>query len=268
MPYPPIIDALYPIPRVGTAQQQISDCIPLDQDLGPKMSSEGIAGAVVAPCNCSQCQHQWNCADRRTHEVRGTVARSPKRLRGLASYDQLRIGDSLRWIDNAVSEGKLAGAYAQAECCVSGLDSARMYPLYGLCAKLRSPMVIEIANHNSWMHHRPKVEVMAADFPELDIVLAPPERMDWASVLRLMERFPRISFLLSPEKLQEDSTLREYIELKGRERVMFRSGLNGWPASVEAARQLPLGPAARLAYLSENCSRLFGFPPEVMSQEA
>ncbi|HVJ05138.1 MAG TPA: amidohydrolase family protein [Candidatus Saccharimonadales bacterium] len=264
MPYPPIIDALFSIPRVGTAQQ-IPDCIPLKQDIGQKMNSEGVAGAVVAPCNCSLCQHRWNCADRRTHEVQDTVARSPKRLRGLACYDQLRIGDSLRWIDSAVSKGELAGAYAQAEFCVSGVNSARMYPLYGLCARMRAPMVIEIASQNDWTYHRPQVEVVAADFPELDIVLAPPERMDWASVLRLMEQFPRISVLLSPEKLRQDSTLREYIELKGRERVMFRSGLNGWPTSVETARELPLGPAARLAYLAENCSKLFGFPAEVMS---
>jgi Amidohydrolase len=267
MSYPPIIDALYAVPRTGTAQQ-ISDCIPFDQDLGAKMNSEGIAGAVLAPCNCSQCQHQWNCADRRTHEVRSTVARNPKQLRGLGCYDQLRIGESLRWLDEAVSQGKLAGAYAQAECCVSGLDSARMYPLYGLCAKLRSPMVIEIANHHGWLHHRPQVEVVAADFPELEIVLSPPPNTNSSSILRLMERFPRISFLLCPEALHNDPLLREHIELQGRERAMFRSSSNGWPASVETARSLALGPAARLAYFFENCSRLFSFPAGMMSQQA
>ncbi len=267
MPHPPIIDALYAVPRTGSAQQ-ISDCIPFDQDLGVKMNSEGIVGAVLAPCNCSQCQHQWNCADRRTHEVRNTVARSPKQLRGLGCYDQLRIGESLRWLDEAVLQSKLAGAYAQAECCVSGLDSARMYPLYGLCAKLRAPMVIEIANYHAWLHHRPQVEVVASDFPELDIVLAPPANTDSTSILRMMERFPRISFLLCPEALQNNPQLLEYVELPGRERTMFRSGPKGWPAAVEAARNLPLGPSAKIAYLSENCSRLFSFPAEVVSQGA
>ena len=74
------------------------------------------------------------------------VARNPRRLRGLASYDPLRIGESLRWIDEAITEGGLAGAYAQAECCISGLDAPRMYPLYGLCAMLRSPVVLEISS--------------------------------------------------------------------------------------------------------------------------
>src|SRR5471030_2298057 len=99
-----IIDALYCIPKNGSVTQ-ISDCIPFSQDLGLLMESSGIAGAVLAPCRCTLCHHIWNCADRRTQEVLGTVARRPKQLRGLACYDPLRIGDSLRWIDEAVSEG-------------------------------------------------------------------------------------------------------------------------------------------------------------------
>ncbi len=106
------------------------------------------------------------------------VAQNPRQLRGLASYDPLRIGESLRWIDEAVSEGELAGAYVQAECCVSGLDAPRMYPLYGLCAKLRAPVVLDFDSRERWVHHRPQVEVVAADFPELDILLAPPPRSE------------------------------------------------------------------------------------------
>ena len=111
-----------------------------------------------------------------------------------------------------------------------GWTLPRMYPLYGLCAKLRSPMVLDFANRERWPHHRPQVEVVAADFPELDILLALPPRTDTASILRLMQRFPRVSFLLTPEELQADEVLCDYLELHGRERALFRSSPNGWPA--------------------------------------
>jgi len=256
-----IIDALFAIPRKPNVTQ-ISDCIPFSQDLAPLMSTSGIAGAILAPCNCSHCQHQWNCADRRTDEIVNAVASDPVRLRGLACYDPLRIGESLRWIWEASAKGGLAGVYAQAECCVSGLHAPRMYPLYGLCAMLRSPVVLDISSRESWAQHRPQVEVVAADFPELEILLAPPPHPDTASIMRLMQRFPRISFLLRPQDLQSDASLCEYIELQGSERALFRSSAKGWLPAVEAALGLQLGPAARRAYLFENASRVYGFSVE------
>ena len=62
--------------------------------------------------------------------------------------------------------------------------------------------------------------------------------------MRLMQHFPRISFLLGPQELQSDAVLCEYVELQGRERALFRSSADGWPPAVEAARGLPLGPAS------------------------
>jgi predicted TIM-barrel fold metal-dependent hydrolase len=267
MNHPAIIDALFCITR-GTAVAKISDCIPFTQDLTPQMQSCGIAAAVLAPCNCTQCQHQWNCADRRTHEIVDAVARNQNQLRGLASYDPLRIGDSLRWVDESVTDGGLAGAYAQAECCVSGLDAPRMYPLYGLCAKLRSPIVLDFTSRERWLHHRPQVEVVAADFPELDIVLATPPNTDTPSILRMLQRFPHISFLLRPQELQADAALCGYVELQGREHALFRSSSKGWGTDVEMALKVPLGPAARRAYLSENASRLFNFPLAASTRNA
>jgi predicted TIM-barrel fold metal-dependent hydrolase len=253
-----IIDALFCIPK-STKVTQISDCVPFSENLFPQMNSGGITGAVLAPCNCAQCQHQWNCADRMTHELVSAVARDRTHLRGLASYDPLRIGDSLRWIDEGVTDGGLVGAYMQAECCAGGLDAPRMYPMYGTCAKLRLPAVLDFTSNERWVQHRPQVEVVAADFPELDILLATPPNTDTASILLLMKRYPRISFLLCPEELQADTVLCEYVEMTGRERVLFRSSANGWPVAVETALQLRLGPAARCAYLFENAARLFRF---------
>jgi predicted TIM-barrel fold metal-dependent hydrolase len=253
-----MIDALFSLPRSEVATQ-ISNCIPFTEDLTPQMNLCGIAGAILAPCNCTQCQHQWECADRRTHELVGAVAKNPKQLRGLAFYDPLQIGNSLRWIDEALTGGGLAGVYAQAECGVSGLDAPRMYPLYGFCAKLRSPVVIDFTSRERWMNHRPQVEVVAADFPELDILLATPPHTEAASIVGLMQRFPRISFLLRPQDLQADAALCEYVELQGREHALFRSSSDGWPAAAETVQILPLSPAARRAYLFENAMRLFSF---------
>jgi len=262
-----IIDALFCIPR-NPKVLQISDCAPFDQDLAPEMISSGISGAVLAPCNCAGCQHYWNCADRMTQELADSVAKNPRHLRGLASYDALRIGESLRWIDEGVTGGGLVGAYAMAEGCSSGVDAPRMYPMYGMCAKLRSPAVLDFTSRERWLHYRPQVEVVAADFPELEILLSPPPYANAASILLLLQRFPQVSFVLRPEELQTDAALCEYVELRGRERVLFRSSAKGWWASVETALALPLGPEARRAYLSENATRLFRFPVEPAAAHA
>jgi predicted TIM-barrel fold metal-dependent hydrolase len=267
MAYSRIIDALFCIPAKDRVVQ-ISDCVPFTQDLAPLMNSSGIAGAILAHGNCAQCEHQWNCADRRTCEVVKAVQRNPKQLSGLASYDSLRIGDSLRWIEEAVTAGGLVGAYTQAECCISGLDAPRMYPLYGLCAKLRVTVVIDFSSQELWAHHRPQAELVAADFPELDIMLATPPRTKATTIIRMMQRFPRISLLLCPQELQSNSVLCEYVDVEGSERVLFRSSSNGWPQAVETARLLPLSPAARRAYLSENAMRLFGLPFEAQRLKA
>lgn len=258
-----IIDGLFCIPQKARVQQ-LSDCVPFQQDLAPQMNASGIAGVVLAHCNCWQCQHHWNCADRRTHEVVNVVARNPGQLRGLVSYDPLRIGESLRWIDEAVIEGGVAGAYAEAECCSAGLNAPRMYPLYGLCSMLRMPVVFGFHSHQRWAQYL-EAEVVAADFPDLDIVLAPPPEVGAASILRMLKRFPRISFLLCPQDLQANVGLCEYVEIQGREHVLFRSCSTGWSGSVEAAMRLPLGPAALRAYLFENATRVYRFPVEVAS---
>jgi predicted TIM-barrel fold metal-dependent hydrolase len=229
------------------------------------MKASGIAGAVLVHGDCSHCQHQWSCADRKTHEIASIVAKNSKQLRGLAAYDPLRIGESLRWIDEAVSKGDLAGVYVQAECCIKGLDAPRMYPLYGLCAKLRSPVVVDFASRDRWVYHRPQLEVVAADFPELDILLATPPLSESAGIVQMMKRFPRISFLLGPQDLQRDTKLCEYLELQGRERALFRSACEAWPVAVQNAHEVPLGPAARRAYLCDNASKMFGFPTSAAS---
>ena len=267
MTHAAIIDALFSIPQKGPVVQ-ISDCIPFLEDLTPRMKTSGIAGAVLVHGNCLQCQYQWNCADRRTHEIANLVARHSLQLRGLAAYDPLRIGESLRWIDDAVSKGDLAGAYVQAECCVSGLDAARMYPLYGLCAKLRSPVVVEFRDHDRWVFHRPQLEVVAADFPELDLLLAPPPQSETAWMVQLMKRFPQVSFVLGPLELQQNDTLCEFLERQGHDRVLFRSASEDWPQAVQIARAVPLGPAARRAYLGENAAKMFGFSIEAASLSA
>jgi predicted TIM-barrel fold metal-dependent hydrolase len=264
MTHPAIIDALFSIPHKGPVAQ-ISDCTPFLEDLTPRMKASGIAGAVLVHGNCLQCRDQWSCADRKTREIANIVARHPRQLRGLAAYDSLRIGESLRWIDDAVSKGDMAGTYVQAECCVTGLDAPRMYPLYGLSAKLRSPVVMDFPSRDRWVYHRPQVEVVAEDFPELDIVLAPPPRSEAAGIVAMMKRYPHVSFILGPQELQQNEGLCEFLEVQGRDQVLFRSAGEEWPPVVQLACGIPLGPAARRAYLGENAAKMFGFHLETAS---
>jgi predicted TIM-barrel fold metal-dependent hydrolase len=259
-----IIDALFCIPK-DVRITQLSDCKQFSEDISPQMGAGGIAGAVIAPCLCRQCQNQWDCADRKTQEVAEAVRKNPKQLRGLGSYDPLRIGDSLRWLDEGITAGTLAGAYAQVDYCIAGLDARRMYPLYGVCAKLRAPIVLDFNSREGWQHHRPQVEVLAADFPDLKIVLVTPPHTEAGSIIRLLQRFPHTAFVLNPKDLQADVLMCEYVELQGSERVAFRAHPQSWQAAAETAIGMPLRAEAKRAYLFENAAALFGFSAQASS---
>jgi len=259
MTHTTIIDSLFSLPQRGPVVH-IDDCVPFREDLTPGMKASGIAGAVLAHGNCRECPYEWECAERMTHEVAELVRQHPKQLRGLAAYDPLRIGQSLGWIDELVRQGTLAGVYIHSEACLSGLNAARMYPLYGVCAMLGAPVVVEFFESDRWAYQRAQLELVAADFPDLELLVAPPARGEPSAMVPMMRRFPRISFLLGPRELQGNDKLCEYLELQGRSRAMFRSAGEPWPAVSALALAVPLSPAARRAYLAENAQRVFGFP--------
>jgi predicted TIM-barrel fold metal-dependent hydrolase len=165
MTHTTIIDSLFSLPEKGPVVH-IEDCVPFRQDLTPEMKASGVAGVVLAHGNCRQCPFEWECAERMTRETVALVTQHPLQLRGLAAYDPLRIGQSLRWIDDLLRQGTLAGVYIHSEACVSGLNAARMYPLYGVCAMLGAPVVVEFFEHDRWSYQRPQVELVAADFPD------------------------------------------------------------------------------------------------------
>jgi predicted TIM-barrel fold metal-dependent hydrolase len=81
----------------------------------------------------------------------------------------------------------------------------------------------------------------------------------------MMRRYPRLSFLLGPRELQGNDKLCDYLEQQGRNRVLFRSAGEAWPAASALALTVPLSPSARRAYLAENAARVFGFPGDAVT---
>lgn len=258
MPRNAVIDALFCLPKKNRVAQP-SDCLPFSEDLAPSMLESGVGGVLIGPGQCLHCQHQWSCTGRRNQEVLGSVERNRVLFRGLASYDSFRIGESLRWIHDTVDSGEMVGAYVLAESCVAGLDAARMYPLYGICAMLSVPVVLDFSSRERWLNHRTQVEVIAADFPQQDILLAAPHGCDATGLLRLMQRYPQVGILLPAQDLADSPALGEYLEGPGRERILFRAAPFAWPQAVSLARSLPLSDAAKHSYLVENAARIFRF---------
>ena len=197
-------------------------------------------------------------------EIVNAVERNPAQLRGLASYDALRVGESLRWIDEAVAEGGVSGAYARCGVLDQRVGRAPHVSAVRTLRQAAMPVVLGFNSAERWTQHLSQVEVVAADFPELDILLAPPAGAEAASILRLMRHFPRISFLLCPQEMQADAALCEYIEMQGRERALFRSaardGRRRWRGRSAATES---GGAACLSV--QNATRVYGFPVGVAS---
>jgi hypothetical protein len=120
--------------------------------------------------------------------------------------------------------------------------------------------VIEFFEDDCWKYQRSQLELVAADFPDLELAVAPPRESNKSCIVPMMKRFPHLSFLLAPRDLQGNRTLCKYLDSQqGRGRAMFRSGGEEWSSAVAMAQAVPLGPAARSAYLAQNAARLFGF---------
>jgi predicted TIM-barrel fold metal-dependent hydrolase len=153
-------------------------------------------------------------------------------------------------------------------------DDRRYYPLYAKCAELRIPLSIHTSANwttvaASDLGHPRHIDVVAADFPELDIVMSHAGYPWVLEAVLLAWKYPNVYLELAahrPRYIAQAGTGWEPLLRFGprtiREKVLFGTGwfLLGHPPGkvLDEFRELPIPEDVMELWLHGNAERLLG----------
>jgi len=206
--------------------------------------------------------------------VAGLAERHPDRFSPFAGIDLGKGMEGVRELEHLVRDRGFRGLSLRPFMIGLPADDRRYYPLYAKCAELRIPLSIHTSANwttvavNDLGHPR-HIDAVAADFPELDIVMSHAGYPWVLEAVLLAWKYPNVYLELAahrPRYIATPGTGWEPLLRFGprtiREKVLFGTGwfLLGRPPGqlLEEFRQLPLPPDVMELWLSGNAERLLG----------
>ncbi len=241
---------------------------PLHPPSEAEMDAAGVTAALVAQCDNWSCERNWLCEETKFDDVRQYIE-SSSRLFGLAGYNPFDIAESLRQIELAVGSHDFRGVYVHLAGFGLPLTDARMYPAFAKAAELAVPIVVELLRDCAV---EGEVERVAADFPELKIVLAQ-SNPSVADLMLAAAHCENVFFALDAPSLLH--VVNEWTELASsrdesspdffaeifEQRCMWGSNGREWSEAVR--EPFPLTSTARTAFFLGNANRVFALdqPP-------
>jgi len=195
-------------------------------------------------------------------EVHEIIRRHPKRLIGIAGYDPLNIRESIREIERAVNEYGFKGVYAHTLGWGIAANDRRMYPCYLKCVELDIPFSMQIGHSLEKMPSeggRPiYIDEVALDFPDLRFI-ASHTGWPWCEELIAMAwKHENVYVDISAHMPQYlDRALVEFMNTRGRDKVLFGTNGFGMARCKEGFLKLPLKEKAQVKVLRENALKVF-----------
>ena len=208
--------------------------------------------------------------------VAGLAERHPDRFIPFAGIDLGKGMDAVRELEHLVSDRGFRGLSLRPFMIGLPADDRRYYPLYSKCVELAIPLSIHTSANwttvsaNDLGHPR-HIDVVAADFPELDIVMSHAGYPWVLEAVLLAWKYPNVYLDLAahrPRYLAAPGTGWEPLLRFGprtiREKVMFGTGwfLLGRPPGqvLDEFRELPIPADVMELWLHGNAERLLGVP--------
>ena len=191
-------------------------------------------------------------------DVGDIVQEAKGRVIGAASYNPLRIEESLQEVEKGVRE--YGFKYVWFHPLSFGLrpDDRRFYPLYAKCNELDIAVGMQVGHSAevlpSEVGHPMYVDNVALDFPNLRINLSHtgwPWVDEWCSMLW---RHPNVYGDISayfPGRLEE-SQIRFMDSSRGRDKVLFGTNGLGLKRCIEEFKALPIKDETKRMVLREN----------------
>jgi uncharacterized protein len=208
--------------------------------------------------------------------VAGLAERHPDRFIPFAGIDLLKGMEGVRELEHLVTARGFRGLSLRPFMIGFPADDRRYYPLYAKCVELGIPLSIHTSANwttvaaNDLGHPR-HIDVVAADFPELDIVMSHAGYPWVLEAVLLAWKYPNVYLELAahrPRYIAAPGTGWEPLLRFGprtiREKVMFGTGwfLLGRPPGqvLDEFRELPIPADVMELWLRGNAERLLGAP--------
>jgi uncharacterized protein len=208
--------------------------------------------------------------------VAGLAERHPDRFIPFAGIDLLTGMEGVRQLEHLVTERGFRGLSLRPFMIGLTADDRRYYPLYAKCTELGIPLSIHTSANwttvavNDLGHPR-HIDVVAADFPELDIIMSHAGYPWVLEACLLAWKYPNVYLELAahrPRYIAAPGTGWEPLLRFGprtiREKVMFGTGwfLLGRPPGqiLDEFRELPIPQDVMELWLRGNAERLLGAP--------
>jgi predicted TIM-barrel fold metal-dependent hydrolase len=206
--------------------------------------------------------------------VAGLAERHPDRFIPFAGIDVLTGMDGVRELEHLVRDRGFKGLSLRPFMIGLPADDRRYYPLYAKCVELGIPLSIHTsANWTtvavSDLGHPRHIDTIAADFPELDIVMSHAGYPWVLEAVLLAWKFPNVYLEVAahrPRYLATPGTGWEPLLRFGattiKDKVLFGTGwfLLGRPPGqlLDEFMELPLPPDVLELWLKGNAERLLG----------
>lgn len=201
------------------------------QEVLRKMDDVGYDKVVVVPLKMwSYWYHHQLIQDDPIEPVAEAVAKGGGRIIGAASYNPLRIEDSLKEIDRAVHDFGFRYVYFHPMTFGVAPNDRRCYPLYAKCNELGIPVGLQVGHSAEVLpayHGRPYlVEDVAIEFPNLKINMSHTGWPWTGEFCSMVWRHPNVYGDISAYFAGGlDAELVNFMGGRGRHKVLF--GTNG-----------------------------------------
>jgi uncharacterized protein len=228
-------------------------------ELVADMDRLGYAHVVICATKMwSYRYHHRLILDYAVDDVGRLVREGGGRIIGAASYNPLRIEDSLREVEHGVRTHGFKYVWFHPLSFGLAPNDRRFYPLYAKCNELDIAVGMQVGHSAEVLPSdvgRPMlVDDVAIDFPNLRINLSHtgwPWIDEWCSMLW---RHPNVYGDISayfPKSLDERQ-IRFMDSSRGRDKVLFGTNGLGLAACVEQFRALPIKEETKQRVLHDN----------------
>ena len=208
--------------------------------------------------------------------VAGLAERHPDRFIPFAGVDLLKGMEAVRKLERLVADRGFRGLSLRPFMIGLPADDRRYYPLYAKCVELSIPLSIHTSANwttvavNDLGHPR-HIDAVAADFPELNIIMSHAGYPWVLEAVLLAWKYPNVYLELAahrPRYIAAPGTGWEPLLRFGprtiREKVMFGTGwfLLGRPPGqvLDEFRELPIPHDVMELWLHGNAERVLGVP--------
>jgi predicted TIM-barrel fold metal-dependent hydrolase len=204
--------------------------------------------------------------------IAGLATRHPARFLPFAGADVLAGMEAVRALEYWIRERGFRGLSLRPFMIGVPADDRRYYPLYAKCVELNVPLSIHTSANwttmrDSDLGHPRHLDVVAADFPELTIIVSHGGYPWVLEAVLLAWKHPRVFLELAAHRPRYFATpgtgwepLMRFGQTTIADKVLFGSGwfLLGRPPAtvVDEFRALPVKPVVMEQWLSGNAERL------------